>query len=366
MTFLQLPKGRTFGLDFVRATAILFVVLSHGNYLLPERAAQIISFINIDGVTLFFVLSGFLIGRILIRSFDKEIDFSALRSFWIRRWFRTLPNYFLILTFLIVLHLIFSEDFKISWTLSYATFTQNMWYPHPWFFPEAWSLSIEEWFYLTVPLALFLLIKSKMLDPKLCFVTVAILIIVGSPLIRYLRYLSLEENSLIWDDHFRKQVITRLDSIMFGFVGAIIFMYYRKFWDQHAKPLLLLGCLGLIATNFIIIRPNHTGLYGYVFSFSIIPFFTLLTFPFFSNYQKSEGAFYKIITTISLISYSLYLVHLTLVQGFIVKFSPLIPGESSLIITIRYAFYWLSSLILSYLIYAFFERPTTKLRDRYS
>ena len=53
----------------------------------------------INGVELFFVLSGFLIGGILIKTFQKDNSFGikTISNFWIRRWFRTLPNYDLIL-----------------------------------------------------------------------------------------------------------------------------------------------------------------------------------------------------------------------------------------------------------------------------
>ena len=79
--------NRIFGLDVMRAVAVLSVVYAHGYYVLgdvaPDRGHRV-SFVV--GVTLFFVLSGFLIGRILLRTIDRQ-DFNGplLAQFWIRR-----------------------------------------------------------------------------------------------------------------------------------------------------------------------------------------------------------------------------------------------------------------------------------------
>jgi len=66
-------NNRIFGLDLLRACAIMFVVIGHGNYLLSNKYTDIIDiFFGYGGVSIFFVLSGFLIGGILIKNFRKE------------------------------------------------------------------------------------------------------------------------------------------------------------------------------------------------------------------------------------------------------------------------------------------------------
>jgi peptidoglycan/LPS O-acetylase OafA/YrhL len=102
----KIPKRssneRVYGLDAFRAVAIILVVLGHG----AQFADEIFWFLpsvpmlnGVDGVELFFVLSGFLIGSILIKKIEKEEKFGlkSIMHFWKRRWFRTLPNYYLIL-----------------------------------------------------------------------------------------------------------------------------------------------------------------------------------------------------------------------------------------------------------------------------
>src|SRR3954452_6127505 len=104
---------RVYGLDILRAMAILLVVFGHSAvyfgydaYHWPRLG---------DGVSLFFVLSGYLIGRILFKTIEKGFDFKDLVGFWFRRWMRTLPVYFFITTILMYR----VNDFQ----LAYYTFT---------------------------------------------------------------------------------------------------------------------------------------------------------------------------------------------------------------------------------------------------
>lgn len=127
--------GRIFGLDILRACAIMFVVIGHGHILIPEQYRDLVKEIfHYDGVSIFFVLSGFLIGGILIKTLEKErLSKKVLLNFWVRRWFRTLPNYYLILTILLILNLLFTEGFKFTWSfpLNFYTFTQNLYFVFP-------------------------------------------------------------------------------------------------------------------------------------------------------------------------------------------------------------------------------------------
>src|ERR1041384_552442 len=153
---IDFNPNRVYGLDILRALAILFVIIGHGGYFLPPKAQTINSFFVFDGVSIFFVLSGFLIGGILIKNLEnKTINKRLLLDFWIRRWFRTLPNYLFILVIVTALNVLFTDGFSINYIKRYFIFSQNLFYQHPSFFPEAWSLSVEEWFYLLIPVIIF-------------------------------------------------------------------------------------------------------------------------------------------------------------------------------------------------------------------
>jgi len=84
MTFLNINfEKRVYGLDVFRAIAILIVVRSHGRLVSGDLFEGIPSIPLIDGVELFFVLSGFLIGSILIKTLESEdkLSFSLLINF---------------------------------------------------------------------------------------------------------------------------------------------------------------------------------------------------------------------------------------------------------------------------------------------
>ncbi|HTV42772.1 MAG TPA: acyltransferase family protein [Candidatus Sulfotelmatobacter sp.] len=99
-------KERYFGPDLIRALAIVLVLLSHtvpGGTEFPALGVARY-YLGLLGVEIFFVLSGFLIGGILIDELysDRLESISGTVSFWRRRWFRTLPNYYLFLAIIIL------------------------------------------------------------------------------------------------------------------------------------------------------------------------------------------------------------------------------------------------------------------------
>ena len=270
---IEINSNRIFGLDALRAFAILFVIYQHAGNYLPTQIKSFYNVFNIDGVSIFFVLSGFLIGRILIQLI-KEHRFSkkVLFQFWRNRWLRTLPLYFLTLFVLIILNLCFNSDFSIKSIQNYIIFSQNLNLPHPAFFPEAWSLSIEEWFYFIVPVFLFIFINFFKLNTKKSFLIIILSLIILITFYRFYRFNTYQiSNFNDWDLYLRKQVFTRLDSIMFGVLGAYFQFYYLKKWLKYKKTFLWIGVSLLVITKilgFLELKPIN-GLYNCVFSFTV-------------------------------------------------------------------------------------------------
>jgi peptidoglycan/LPS O-acetylase OafA/YrhL len=183
-------------LDGVRGIACIFIVLLH--CLIGISSAAPGSFVElikgqtmpflIGGVDLFFVLSGLLIGGILL---DNRGASNFFRAFWTRRIARIFPvNYALVASYALVLAVqniwhfpqldIFALAPPVHSPLWYATFTQSIpfaltdWGPR--WMGITWSLAIEEQFYLLFPLVVYFL-------PRRHVVMLTIVAIVASPLL---------------------------------------------------------------------------------------------------------------------------------------------------------------------------------------
>jgi len=366
---IEIDPKRVFGLDILRALAIMFVVAGHGSALLPPKIGNISNLFIFDGVSIFFVLSGFLIGGILIKLIEENgIEISVLKNFWVRRWFRTLPNYFLILLTLCLLNLFFNEGFTFRSVIRYFIFSQNLFWEHTGFFPEAWSLSIEEWFYLIMPLLIGILTITLNKSYKKSIFLACIIIIVLVTLFRSFRFFQISINDINdWDVMYGKQVATRLDSLMFGVVGAYINYFHKSLWIKFKIQLLFTGILILLASKFLL--PQFTaigGIYSCVFSFTLISVGTLFLLPYLSELKTGNGLLYKPITYISLISYSMYLLNLSIVRRWVIGNIPWqeITDNIYIKVVLNYSIYWLLVIGLSILIYKYFEIPMTSLRER--
>lgn len=144
---------RNGGMDILRMLAIVAVVQCHAvGHLAPSDPLRQISGLGGKGVDLFFALSGWLLGRQLLRELAATGRIDA-RRFWARRWLRTLPAYFAMLAFTYAWQSLRTGR-SPDWTFLYfgQTYLSDMPY-----FGISWSLCVEEHFYLLIPLALVLL-----------------------------------------------------------------------------------------------------------------------------------------------------------------------------------------------------------------
>jgi peptidoglycan/LPS O-acetylase OafA/YrhL len=364
-------RERVFGLDLLRAVAILSVVYGHG-YVLTNRAFtdEAYSIPVLDGVAMFFVLSGFLIGRILLKTvIYQNCSYKKLLEFWVRRWFRTIPNYLLVLIVIIVLNRTLAV-FPVVGLWKYFIFSQNFASPHPAFFPEAWSLTVEEWFYLLVPVPLFLSLRFNAI-PKTKAISVWIAaVIVAVTLLRFYRAQHYGYATYVdWDDHLRKQVITRLDSLMFGVLAAQISIRQPRLWGNAANLGFLAG-LGLLLFNKFYWYGSHSMFYLNYFNLTVTSIGTFLLLPKLSTIRRDQGYVVRVVTFVSLISYSMYLISLSLVQLMVLPrvvafLGALQPIFSSHPFITQYLGYWVMTLGGAFVLYRFYERPMTAIRERF-
>lgn len=358
----SLPKSeRNFGLDLFRALAIIFVVIGHGGFMLNGTRFESFPYVRlVDGVEMFFVLSGFLIGGILLREINKEkFGFAGLRSFWVRRWFRTLPNYYLILgaNYVVVSTGIIKEDLsQFSWKFFF--FLHNFSQPSYGFFWESWSLSIEEWFYLSTPLALTILLTK--VKPRMAFLIV-IGLMIGISIAYRLHHLDVDVDRFWYDTIFKKIVLMRLDSIAFGLLAAWVHYYHHPLWVRFRKMAFAAGLL-LVWIAVHDSTPVNT-FYRKVLYMTFSSFSIMLLMPLVESWKAARGWLVRRVTHISRISYSMYLINLALVAEVIRDNFPPQGGMDGLM---KYAIFWAVTLGASTLLYAYFEKPMMNLRDRFS
>ncbi|HTS46487.1 MAG TPA: acyltransferase [Bryobacteraceae bacterium] len=233
-------------LDGIRGLAILLVLLYHYvNVAIPEHSlwyyALLPSRLGWSGVDLFFVLSGFLIGGILIDHRGSDRYFSV---FYIRRVHRIFPIYYLMIAFLAVGELVLphAQLFLTGIPLwVYPLFAQNLMGDFTrggvWL-GVSWSLAVEEQFYLAFPLVVRLLSRRRLL----WFLAACI---VGAPLFRA---------ALIAQGQGFAQVHAllpaRADALALGVLAAIIVRSEeaKRWMIRHSRMCYasLFVCIGLL------------------------------------------------------------------------------------------------------------------------
>ena len=319
MTSSQPP--RLHGLDHLRALAITLVLFFHYDKIFghPQWFPALIDF-GWTGVDLFFVLSGFLISTHLFAE-AQDSGRISLKQFYLKRCFRILPLY------LVVVGIYFSfpllrerEALPPLW--KFLTFTQNLGINSRQFgtFSHAWSLCVEEHFYLILPLILIGFL-GRHLFKKLSFCLLTLFL--SGFLIRYYIWSSLylpkqkQAGGASWHDLLYYPSYTRLDPLIVGISIAALCHFQPKVFEKitrHGNALILAGILVLAGAYFYC---TQFGTFSTtIFGFPVIALgYGLLVFgavsPTCFLYQWNS----KITTFISTLSYALYLSHKILIHS---------------------------------------------------
>ncbi len=222
-------------LDGVRAIAVFMVIFFHFFFELnlSPLVTKIANF-GRTGVSLFFVLSGFLITRILIATKDSPKYFS---SFYIRRSLRIFPLYYLFLALIfIILPLLSGKPFPpFNLQVYNWTYLQNFALAFRW--PHVsprhlWSLSVEEHFYLFWPLLIYLLSIGKIVIASVLIMVIAFVT----------KYFMIE-----WDYIPYYFTLARIDELAMGALLAVL-ETKNKLIHKHANKFLLISMLLALPT----------------------------------------------------------------------------------------------------------------------
>ena len=362
-------RPRANGLDTLRAAAIALVFMYHYQIFVSHEATfGWLSAIGWVGVDLFFVLSGYLIANQIFAGIARGERLSA-RAFYLRRALRTLPAFWLVLACYFLFPLAMGGKTPPSlWR--FLTFTQNIGLQSGTAFSHAWSLCIEEQFYLLLPPVLFVALRYgrgraqawMLLSGLIAFGIVA--------------------RCLLWQTYGREgggqigayypnvyyATLCRFDEFLPGVAVALLKNFHRPLWQhlmRRGQAVLLLGMLATAATLFGAYRYYYIDGYGYGFfmsgfGYSLIAMaFAVLVMAALSPASwlyrlRIPGAY-----SLAVASYSIYLSHKPLAHVVQQGLKPYDVSPAALLLAVVGA-----CLLCGWLLYWLVESPFMRLRDR--
>jgi peptidoglycan/LPS O-acetylase OafA/YrhL len=334
---------RIAALDLLRGLAALSVAGAHF-FLYAGIAPATSDVVSIMAVEVFFALSGFVLAPQIIRiTTNRRVRDLAI--FLARRWMRTIPAYLLALicTWLILGSSELSDLGRYAFYLQNLTSQQNTLD----YFTVAWSLSVEEWFYLVVP-ALMLLstIWTRPWQSALAFV-----IIIG-----VLR-LWLAPTAH-WDDAVRRVTLFRIDAIAYGF---LFFVISRRL-ELERKPIAAIlsasvTALALALATTAIVTGRAAAAIEQFFPF-VAAAFGISTVWLATTWRRLPSAMIPLSDWAGRLSYSVYLFHSIILT--------LVFAMTDNDVALRGAIYLGTTLAVAALVYRFIEEPVLDARPRYS
>jgi peptidoglycan/LPS O-acetylase OafA/YrhL len=221
------------------------------------------------GVDLFFVLSGYLIGGQLLAPVQRGERFNLPR-FFARRALRILPAYFFVLAIYVFLPS-WREYPEMFPAWKFLLSVQNIGLRGRTAFSHAWSLGIEDQFYLLLPLVLLCLIRWR----RAAFAVPCAIVLGGLALRWFLARQNLIEGG-VYGPAFQTWIYyatwTRLDPLVFGVALAAIEKFRPQWWQRlmNLAPWLLLPGLALIVAAFLIEHPEKSTVATSVWQFPLI------------------------------------------------------------------------------------------------
>jgi peptidoglycan/LPS O-acetylase OafA/YrhL len=304
--------NRSAAIDFYRGIAIISVVLFHFEPYFP---------FGYLGVELFFVISGFLVGGILIEKYKAgKIKYW---EFILQRGFKIWPSfYFFLIVGNIIAYFLYRDshpdgyiplaDMK-RYLLFYRNYTG---FPDHWNFDHTWSLCVEEHFYILFPLALIVLLTIAKPSPgKLNFIIFS-MIALGF-IFKTLTIYYTNGKDTISPTH------NKIDSLAYGILLYQAINYFKTREGVNKRWLFALGGMLLLPATLFVNVHFHNIFFDAVVLWTLVPLaFALIIF---GTYHFSFR-YFKAIRFIAYYSYNLYLWHTIFVYFSYDKFGAGIAG----------------------------------------
>jgi len=331
-----MSTNRIHSLDLYRGVCGYGVAITHFYaYLYQDLFFEYYSLLFVEW---FFVLSGFVLYPQLIKVLNNK---RHLKTFYIRRWVRTLPLFALALFCVSMITTnLFNDDF-----FKYLIFAQKLLpgFVNDDFYPVAWSLSIEEYFYLFFPLFLILVSKAE-------FINKVLFLFIGMTAVKIALSDSVDLN------FYRTGTLFRLDAILLGFMGA----HFKDKIVEHGKlvvcAVVVLFSVFLYVQNAIFLgQLGNIGKVLFVALLQLFSFFLLFGFILLNGFIKNNYL-KKFCELVANQTYSIYLFHLIFL--YIIK-------ANFISIDGIFMYYLAALFVVSFAIFEFFEKPLLNLRPKY-
>jgi len=369
--FEVVPDTRLQGLDILRSIAIILVFMSHYGFVTGVNPFGIFQEFGGLGVVLFFVLSGYLIGNQIFKPLTKNEPLN-LKNFYIRRFLRILPAYY----FVIIIYFIFPflQEKPITEPLwKFLTFTMNFGtnlIPHGIGFSHAWSLCIEEHFYILFPiLAIFILRKNsnKNFLYLLGFFLVLTIILRGLSYKIFVEAAAPNNLGRYYMKYIYYPTYTRLDGLLFGIFSSFIKNFYPIIWQKiinikFSNLYILMGIAGIYLT-YLFFHSENLRFYSATFAYTTEAF---SCFMLLMSALSPNSILYKIkipgANTLATLSYAVYLMHKILIYLTFQFLSNHLNSYNKNYLCVLVAA--LSSISCAWILYRLIELPFLNLRDK--
>jgi peptidoglycan/LPS O-acetylase OafA/YrhL len=330
--------GNARSLDLLRSFAIVSVVVAHATLAFGAPAALAPLQFGGTGVDLFFVLSGWLLGRQLVLELraTRRID---LVHFWSRRWMRTLPAYYAVLLFTFAEQVIVNHNRDLRW--SYLFFGQTYLTSLPYFF-VSWSLCVEEHFYLLVAPLLLLAFRLKRW---------------GIPLMGLMLVMPVACRQLGWY-HALEQTHVRFDECLTGVGLAAISVFAPTLWHRLCAAAPALATAGAAVYAWLIwVRwhPQH-GIWPDEQTACAFIFGSLLLFAV-STQQIRQRFYVPGAGFLAKRAYAVYLLH----AESLALLRRLHPQSFLLFLMLT----WICTLVIAECLYRLVELPVMNARESF-
>jgi len=353
------------GLTHLRALAITLVFVYHYRLFAHPGWVERVGAFGWTGVDLFFVLSGFLISRQLFGSIVRSGTFS-LREFHFKRLLRILPAYFVVLACYFWLPWIHEREALPSlW--KFLTFTQNLGLDlrTSGTFSHAWSLCIEEQFYLLLPLALLVLLAMRARAVWL-LPLISIFGLIARALVYVHRLAPISDENAFgtaWYEWIYYPTWSRLDGLLVGIALAALHEFrpqLRARLTAHGHRLLALAVVLWVAVYGLFVEPE--SLTGSVLAFPAISIvYGVLVLAALSPTCFLSRHSSHITHWLATLSYALYLTHkacIHVTQQQLAKAGLASDGSAMFACCIG------TSLLAALALHLAVERPFLRWRDR--